>query len=228
MAKQLAIKGSVQLLNSSKSSNVQPLNMYAQLKGQNNKPFTMIDNYIYLYHTDTLIALPTVPESITDSMTVNYNPTTPLSRSAPIYSYISSGPRSFNVTLNLHRDMMNEINVSASNLKIDELVRDDYVDIMIKQLQAAALPKYAAAEKMVNPPIIAVRFGNDIFCKGVVTGAVSITYSGPILANDKYAQVSVDFQVSEIDPYDAESVMSVGGFRGINTDLERRVWKTSK
>ena len=73
MAKQLAIKGSVQFLNSSKSSNVQPLNMYAQLKGQNNKPFTMIDNYIYLYHTDTLIALPTVPESITDSMTVNYN-----------------------------------------------------------------------------------------------------------------------------------------------------------
>jgi hypothetical protein len=226
MATQKTIKGAVQLLNS--AANVQPLNMYAQLKATGTKPFTMIDNYIYLYHTDTLIALPTVPESITDSMTVNYSPTTPLSRSAPIYSYISSGPRSFTVTLNLHRDMMNEINVSASNLNIDELSRDDYVDIMIKQLQAAALPKYAAAEKMVNPPIIAVRFGNDIFCKGVVTGAVTITYSGPILANDKYAQISVDFQVSEIDPYDAESVMSVGGFRGINTDLERRVWKTAR
>ena len=226
MATKKTIKGAVQLLNS--ASNVQPLNMYAQLKTNGTKPFTMIDNYIYLYHTDTLIALPTVPESITDSMTVNYSPTTPLSRSAPIYSYISSGPRSFTVTLNLHRDMMNEINVSASNLNIDELSRDDYVDIMIKQLQAAALPKYAAAEKMVNPPIIAVRFGNDIFCKGVITGAVTITYSGPILANDKYAQISVDFQVSEIDPYDAESVMSVGGFRGINTDLERRVWKTAR
>ena len=67
-----------------------------------------------------------------------------------------------------------------------------YVDILVNQLQAAALPRYAAAEKMVNPPIIAVRFGNDIFCKGVVHGSVATTYSGPILRTDKYAEVTVD------------------------------------
>ena len=188
---------------------------------------SMIDNYIYLYHTDTLIAIPTYPETISDTMSVNFSNSTPLSRSAPIYSYVNSGPRSFAISLNLHRDMMNDINVASSNLKIDNLDDKDYVDIMIKQLNAAALPRYAATEKMVNPPIVAVRFGKDIFCKGVITGGLTTTYSGPILRTDKYAQVNIDFTLSEIDPYDADTVMQVGHYRGLNTSLERRIWKTS-
>lgn len=199
-------------------------NMYA---GSSSKTFQMIDNYVYLYHTDTLIAIPTYPESIQDSMSVNFNPATMLSRSAPIYSYSDSGPRSFAVSLHLHRDMMNSVNTSASRLNVPNLDDEDYVDILVKQLQAAALPRYAASEKMVNPPMIAVRFGNDIFCKGIVHGAVTTTYSGPILRTDKYAEVTVDFVVFEVDPYDADSVMSTGSFRGLSTDLERRVWKSS-
>lgn len=205
----------------------QPVNKDYQYNGEQTKIFTMIDNYIYLYHTDTLIAIPTYPESISDAMNINYSTTTPLSRSAPIYSYVNSGPRSFSVSLNLHRDMMNDINVASSNLKISNLDDQDYVDIMIKQLNAAVLPRYAAAEKMVNPPIVAVRFGNDIFCKGVLTGGLTTTYTGPILRTDKYAQVNIDFTISEIDPYDADTVMNLGHFRGLNTTLERRIWKTS-
>lgn len=199
-------------------------NTYA---GSTSKVFTMIDNYIYLYHTDTLIAIPTYPESIDDSMTVSFNPATLLSRSAPIYSYSSSGPRSVNINLHLHRDMMNNVNVTSSTLNLKDLQEEDYIDILIKQLQAAALPRYAAAEKMVNPPIIAVRFGNDIFCKGVVASSINTTYSGPILRTDKYAEVSINFLMSEIDPYDADAVMTQGHFRGINSDLERRVYSTS-
>lgn len=183
--------------------------------------FSMIDNYIYLYHTDTLIAIPTYPESISDSMAISYNSTPPLMRSAPIFSYASSGPRSVTISLNLHRDMMNEINTTTSRLNIAELknidTKDDYVDILCKQLQAAALPKYSDATKMVDPPIVAVRFGNDIFCKGVITGAVAINYSGPILRTDKYAQITIDFTINEIDPYDAESVMSLGSYRGMDS-----------
>ena len=205
----------------------QPVNKDYQYNGEQTKIFTMIDNYIYLYHTDTLIAIPTYPESISDAMNINYSTTTPLSRSAPIYSYVNSGPRSFSVSLNLHRDMMNDINVASSNLKISNLDDQDYVDIMIKQLNAAVLPRYAAAEKMVNPPIVAVRFGNDIFCKGVLTGGLTTTYTGPILRTDKYAQVNIDFTISEIDPYDADTVMNLGHYRGLNTTLERRIWKTS-
>lgn len=189
------------------------------------KIFNMIDNYIYLYHTKTLIAIPTYPEEIADTMGITYNTTTPLSRSAPIFSYANSGPRSFSLNLNLHRDMMKSINVTHSNLKLDDLNREDYVDILVKQLQAIALPKYAASEKMVNPPMIAVRFGNELFCKGVVQGAVTVRYSGPILRNDKYALASIDFTVNEVDPYDADIVMQTGSFRGLSQDLERNIYK---
>lgn len=195
-----------------------------------NKTFSMIDNYIYLYHTDTLIALPLYPESINDTMNINYSEETPMSRSAPIYSYSSSGPRSFQVELPLHRDMMNEINLVSSNLKIDELQEEDYVDLMIRQLQSAALPRYAASEKMVDPPVVAVRFGSSIFCKGVINGPVSTVHSGPILSyrdgSEKYALVTVGFSIFEIDPYDAESVTLQGGYRGLSTTLERRIWKS--
>lgn len=205
----------------------QPVNKDDLYNGTIKKVHPMIDNYVYLYHTDTLIAIPTYPEQISDAMQTSFNQAQPLSRSAPIFSYANSGPRSFAVSLQLHRDLMNGINTSSSNLDLKDLDREDYVDVLAKQIQAIALPRYAAAEKMVNPPLIAVRFGNDVFCKGVVTGGVTITYSGPILRTDKYAQVNIDFSISEVDPYDADSVMNLGSYRGINQDLERRIWKTT-
>ena len=74
--------------------------------------YQMIDNYIYLYHTDTLIIVPAYSaDSISDTMQVNFTSTQPLSRSAPIYSYTGSGPRSLQVSFKLHRDMMDEINL---------------------------------------------------------------------------------------------------------------------
>lgn len=196
------------------------------------RSFSMIENYVYLYHTDTLIALPVYPESITDTMSIRFSETTPLSRSAPIYSYSSSGPRTFQVQLPLHRDLMNQVNIKTEsfiykNIGVD-IYKDDYVEILVKQLQSAALPSYAASEKMVNPPIVAVRFGNSLFCKGVITDGVTVEHSGPILPNNKYAMQTVSFTVSEIDPYDAEYVALVGGFRGLNTTLERNLYKTGR
>ena len=204
---------------------IQPVSINNLYNYKLSKAYSMIDNYVYLYHTDTLIAIPMYPEQIQDSMAVgSSNSQTPLMRSAPIYTYSGSGPRSLQIELQLHRDMMNQINATASRLNISN-IGDDYVDILVNQLQAAALPKYAASEKMVNPPIVAVRFGNAIFCKGIVTGSVSVTHSGPILTDDKYACLTVSFNISEIDPYDAASVMLQGGYRGLSTTLERRIWK---
>lgn len=187
------------------------------------KVYNMIDNYVYLYHVNQFIVIPTFPESLTDSMAVDFQRSTPMSRSAPIYSYSSSGPRSLQITLDLHRDMMTQINRGLSNIRVP--VGDDYVDTLIKQLQAAALPAYNSGAKLVNPPLVAVRFGNDIFIKGVVTGSVSVTYALPILDNNKYAHVSVSFNVEEVDPYDAQTVMQTGSFRGIDTTLERNLWR---
>ena len=186
--------------------------------------FKLIENYMYLYHTDTLIVLPTYPESIADSMGVNYQPTTPLARSAPIYSYISSGPRTFQISLPLHRELLYDVNRATALQVGDSINSDDYMNLMIKQIQASALPKYNANEKQVNPPTVAIKFGNDIFCKGVITGAVTATYSGPILKTNSYAMVTLDFTVNEIDPYDAVTVAELGGYRGLNTTLEGRVW----
>ena len=88
-------------------------------------------------------------------------------------------------------------------------------------MQASVLPRYSASEKMVNPPMVALRFGNEISCKGVLTGGLTTTYSGPILASDKYAEVTIDFAITEVDPYDAESIIEYGSFRGLSTSLER-------
>lgn len=185
--------------------------------------FALIENYIYLYNIDKFLLLPTYPESIQDSLPASFSKSYPLSRSAPIFAYSNSGPRSVQVTLSLHREMMTQLNYSVSNLNLE--IGDDYVDTLVNQLQAIALPKYSSSTKMINPPMVALRFGNEIYIKGVVDGGISITYSGPLLENNKYALVQISFNILEVDPYDAESVLTQGSFRGLNKTLERRLYK---
>lgn len=199
--------------------------------------YNMIDNYIYLYHIDTFIVIPGYAESVSDSIAVNYSQNTPLSRSSPIYSYSNSGPRTVQVSFNLHRDMMTQINYGVSNAPIgasqgaitspEAKLNDDYVDFMVKAIQAAALPSYAAAQKMVNPPMVAVRMGNDVFIKGVILGNVGLVYKAPILSNGKYSEIDVNITIAEVEPYDAETVVEQGSFRGLNKTLERRIYSAT-
>lgn len=191
---------------------------YKSLKDSN-----MIDNYIYLYHEDVFIVLPTFVEQLSDTMSVSFASSQPLGRSAPIYSYTGSGPRSLQFTFDLHRDMMTDINYRSSNAKVE--MGDDYVDTMINYLQAMAVPKYGSASKNVNPPMVAIRMGDDIFIKGIISGSVSITYKLPILRNNKYSNVSVSFSVDEVDPYSAGKIMKMGSLRGISTQLESKIWR---
>ena len=190
------------------------------------RAFNLIENYIYLYHIDKFILLPSYPDSIQDNLSSTFAQSTPLARSAPIYSYSYSGPRTIQVSLSLHRDMMTQINYGASNINLSEIeLGDDYVDTMIKQLQAVALPKYSVGQKMVDPPLVALRLGNEVYIKGVVTGGISVNYKTPILENNKYAVIEISFTISEVDPYDADSIQTVGSFRGLNKTLERRIYK---
>lgn len=185
--------------------------------------FDLITNYLYMYHTNQFVILPSYPDTITDSLSVTFNSETPMLRTSPIFSYSKSGPRDIQVTLTLPRDLMSQINQGRSNLKME--LGDDYVDTIIKQLQAIALPRYASSNKMVDPPIIAIRFGNEIFIKGVVVGSITTTFNKPIIEGDKYQQVSISFGVQEIAPYDALSVQQNGLMRGLNTTLERKIFK---
>lgn len=179
-----------------------------------------VTNYIYLYHTDKFIIIPEYPDNITDNMGSTFNQTTALSRSAPVFTYSNSGPRTVTFNLELHRDMVNDLNITAGNTNLKSNVvsqTDDYVDTLIKELQSIALPRYNVNNRAVIPPRVAVRFGNELFISGVVTSTISCVYNKPILSNGKYAKVSIGFTVSEYDPYDATLVSQLGSFRGITS-----------
>lgn len=191
--------------------------------------FAPKDNYIYMYHTKTFMVLPVYPNDISDSISANFTSSTPLLRSAPIYAYSSSGPRTVKFNFTLHRDLMNVVNENTSNIPLGtEPI--DYVDTMVKQLQAIAIPRYDASSKMVDPPMVAVRIGDEIFVKGVVVGGISLNYMLPLMeinGQRKYSQIEVGFTVSEVDPYDALTIMQKGSFRGPSQDLERNVYKAA-
>lgn len=194
-------------------------------------PGGLADNYIYLYHLPNedeskmgqFVIIPTYPEQYTDSLQSTFASESILARSAPIFAYSNSGPRTVGINLSLHRDMMQQINLGVSNLNVE--LGDDYVSTLINKLQAVALPKYDYGNKLVNPPMIAVRFGNEFFVKGVVSGSIQVTGKLPLLPNGKYANVDIAFTVTEVDPYDAETVVNQGLLRGLSTSLERNLYK---
>ena len=198
--------------------------------------YKLPDCYIYLYHTDEYFILPQYPETLNDQLDSSFSSQNSLSRTAPVYSYNNSGPRSVQITLKMHRDMMNNFNTEGARIRYNAsggligttIDKDDYVDLLTKKLQAVALPRYKATEKLVNPPMVALRFGDTLFIKGVVaSGGVSVAYDLPLLANNKYAQVTITFTVSEIQPFDADSVGQLGSLRGITADITKKISNTA-
>lgn len=163
------------------------------------------DNYIIFHHTGKKIIIPVDPETLSDGMSASFPSSTPLSRSAPIFSYQNSGPRSVQVSFTLHRDLCNEYNPGA----------EDSVEELITNLDQMVLPDYKAAGKIVNPPVVSLKIRDEIFIKGVVTGT-SHTYNIPIIKYGekfKYAVVTLSFSVSEITPFSASILPRVGQFR---------------
>lgn len=180
------------------------------------------DNYIYISHLDEgfqFWKLPTWPDTISDNMSSTFTPTNALGRTAPVYTYSSSGPRTVRIDIPLHRDIMNEVNTGISNSKLGE--GEEYVDNLLRALQSIAVPKYNLKNKMVEPPLVALRLGNEIFIKGVVTGGIGVEFQKPILSNGKYAVMKIALEIAEVDPYDATTVFKNGGFRGVVKSLRK-------
>ena len=168
--------------------------------------------------------IPTYPNAISDSMQSNFQPTNALGRSAPVYTYQNSGPRTVQIDISLHRDIMDQANIGISNVPLlqnSQGILEDYTDSLIRALQSIALPKYNLTNKLIEPPLVAVRLSNEIFIKGVVTSAIGTTYQMPILSNNRYACVKIGFQVSEVDPYDSTTVFKNGTFRGMVNTFRR-------
>ena len=196
------------------------------------------DCYLYISHLDEgyqYWMLPGYPDEVTDQMTSNFQENSALGRSAPVYTFSNSGPRSVSISLTFHRDMFDEINRfrypkgskyfgsgnvgdNLSDKDFDDAA-EDMAEKFIHAIQAIAVPKYNLSNKAVEPPLVAIRLGQEVFIKGIVSGAVSVTYSKPILSNEKYAIVKVGFTVSEVDPYDSSTVFKNGSFRGLTATL---------
>ena len=175
------------------------------------------DCYLYISHLDEEFKywqLPGYPNEVTDQMDSRFAESTALGRSAPVYTYSSSGPRSINISLEFHRDMFEEM---PSNV----VPRDgeDKAESFIHALQAIAVPKYNLSNKAIEPPLVAIRLGREIFIKGIVNGGIRVTFGKPILVNEKYATLKIDFTVTEVDPYDSTSVFQNGSFRGLTATL---------
>ena len=194
------------------------------------------DCYCYISHLDTehqVWYLPNTPETISDSMSSTFADTNALGRSAPVFTYSNSGPRTVQVNLQLHRDMMDMLNAHVDNTKkADGTPTDreialqqgrDTVDELIRALQSISVPKYNLDNRAVEPPLVAFRFGREVFIKGIVSGAIGVEYNLPILYNGKYAQVKISFTVTEVDPYDATTIFANGSFRGLLSQVSEKM-----
>jgi hypothetical protein len=177
------------------------------------------DCYLYISHLDEGFQywqLPGYPEKITDQMNSSFMENSALGRSAPVYTFSNSGPRSINISLAFHRDMFEEM---PSNVTPRD--GEDKAESFIHAIQAIAVPRYNLTNKAIEPPLVAIRLGREVFIKGIVSGGVSVTYGKPILSNEKYAVVEISFTVSEVDPYDATTVFQNGSFRGLTATLRQ-------
>ena len=181
------------------------------------------DCYIYISHLDESYQywmLPGYPEEVTDQMNSTFQENSALGRSAPVYTFSNSGPRTINISLNFHRDMFEEINQFQYPNGSDKFTDgDDMAERFIHALQAIAVPRYNLSNKAIEPPLVAVRLGREVFIKGVVSGGIQVTYGKPILVNEKYATMKVSFTISEVDPYDSTTVFQNGSFRGLTATL---------
>ena len=185
----------------------------------NNDIFSRVlpDCYLYISHLDEgykYWMLPGYPNEVSDSMSSNFSPTNALGRSAPVYTFSNSGPRTVTINLEFHRDMFEEMPTNV--VPNDD---EDKSESFIHAIQAIAVPKYNLSNKAVEPPLVAIRLGREVFIKGVVSGGISVTYGKPILSNEKYAVIKISFTVSEVDPYDATTVFKNGSFRGLTATL---------
>lgn len=176
------------------------------------------DCYLYISHLDEGFKywqLPGYPDSVDDKMESLFSPSTALGRSAPVYTFSHSGPRSISLTLNFHRDMFEEM---PTNVRARD--GEDNAESFIHALQAIAVPKYNLSNKAIEPPLVAVRLGREVFIKGVVTSGIQVTYGKPILYNEKYATIKISFTIAEVDPYDSSTIFTNGSFRGLTATLK--------
>lgn len=135
-----------------------------------------------------VLPLPTIPESISESISLNTFDQAIVARSAPIVSYGNTGARQVSFTFAIADDYMPTRGEGGTQYTIVE-----YIDA----LKSLEYPTYNTNEVVV--PQCVLRIGN-IKLKGIVT-SVSVSWKGPlsnVLMGGCYSRADISLQFKEI------------------------------
>lgn len=197
-----------------------------------------VEAYIYIYHLGLLFNLPTLPESLQDSLPISFSSDPVLARTAPQITYSSAGPRTLQVNLKMHRQMFciendlitvsegvsSMIYTDPSTGKDINVDPKDAMDYFIDAMTTLSLPKFTESSRAITPPSLLIRFGNESCISGVPSNFTK-TATGPWLKNGKLADVTISFTVTETDPFSASYTAKNGTLRVLSNTLSRgSIW----
>ena len=125
-------------------------------------------------------AIPCYPKSVSDSLQVQFNSDSLFTSTEPYFVFHHSGPRTIQVGFQFHREMRG----------IDN---DGYIDTIVNALKASVYP---VNDGWMGSEIILI-VGNDVYIRGIISGSVGVSYSGPII-DGKYNVIDVNFSIEEV------------------------------
>ena len=160
-------------------------------------------NYIIAHHLDDKVyRIPMYPTEVSDTLNSIYQETQIIARSAPLQSWISSGPRTLSFSIEVHRDLDYD---GLTQEQINNGITLGDINKLIDEYQALTLPNYSSP-MLVIPPKITIRIGTKLR----ITGIPDISYVNklPVDKEGVYQAGVFTFSVKEIEPYEAKSVES--------------------
>lgn len=174
------------------------------------------ENFLYLHHLDLLVWIPTYGSEINVTQNASYSHTKPLGAPNDIYSFAGSGPRTMNRTIEIDRDTIQILN--ANGLTGD----GDPIETLLRALESCCVANYSDARRMINPPIVTYKEAQEITITGVIVGSITTSARGGWI-NGRKRNYSIQLVITEIEQYDAQSIMQTGHYRGLNNTLMQRI-----
>lgn len=170
-------------------------------------------NYIFAHHIGDkgkLYRIPIYPRNIQDTLTPNYRESQTLARTAPIQSWVNSGPRTLSFSIDVHRDY--DYYKGRNGDKGEKMA--DFSELL-DEYQAINLPNTSEAT-IIKPPRVTVKIGSNSKGGHRITGVPTITVleKEPII-DGVYQSATITITVKELIPYSEKDVSSLGNARGI-------------
>lgn len=148
-----------------------------------------INFYVMNLNTNKIIFFPTLPESVSDSVSANFDDEQVRGRSSPFKGYINTGPRSISFTVTLYQDYCTEGIVQTE-----------------RALRALVYP---GKDSVILSPVCMFRLGNFFQVKGAPT-SISTEWRPPY-KNGVYSFADVTIGLDEVEDVGITSADVEGG-----------------